>query len=92
MAALVLDQAPNIAPVALSTAAEFAALQNAAGPVTACGFGWGWPEGQPELLSNGIKRSVDVPVTAGLSADGFVAVEPVDAARLSVGDRVVVGR
>lgn len=35
---------------------------------------------------------VDVPVTAGLSADGFVAVEPADAAALSEGDLVVVGR
>ena len=35
---------------------------------------------------------VDVPVTAGLSADGFIAVEPVNPNGLNVGDRVVVGR
>jgi len=35
---------------------------------------------------------VDVPVTAGLSADGFIAVEPVNPTGLNVGDRVVVGR
>jgi multidrug efflux pump subunit AcrA (membrane-fusion protein) len=35
---------------------------------------------------------VDVPVTAGLSADGFVAVEPTTAGALSEGDLVVVGR
>jgi multidrug efflux pump subunit AcrA (membrane-fusion protein) len=35
---------------------------------------------------------VDVPVTAGLSADGFVAVEPTVAGGLSEGDLVVVGR
>ena len=34
---------------------------------------------------------VDVPVTAGLSADGFVAVEPTVAGGLSEGDLVVVG-
>jgi multidrug efflux pump subunit AcrA (membrane-fusion protein) len=34
----------------------------------------------------------DVPVTAGLSADGFVAVEPTASAALSEGDLVVVGR
>ncbi len=33
-----------------------------------------------------------VAVVTGLSADGFVAVEPVDPDTLSVGDRVVVGR
>lgn len=33
-----------------------------------------------------------VPVIAGLSADGFVAVEPVSPDGLKVGDRVVVGR
>lgn len=35
---------------------------------------------------------VEVPVTAGLSADGFVAVEPVTVGALAAGDRVVVGR
>ena len=35
---------------------------------------------------------VDVPVTARLSADGFVAVEPTTAGALSEGDLVVVGR
>jgi len=35
---------------------------------------------------------VDVPVVAGLSADGFVAVESVNPEGLEVGDRVVVGR
>jgi multidrug efflux pump subunit AcrA (membrane-fusion protein) len=34
----------------------------------------------------------DVPVTAGLSADGLVAVEPTKAGELSEGDLVVVGR
>ena len=33
-----------------------------------------------------------VPVKAGLTADGFVAIEPVDVDSLTEGDRVVVGR
>jgi peptidoglycan hydrolase-like protein with peptidoglycan-binding domain len=33
-----------------------------------------------------------VPVKAGLAADGFVAIEPVDVDSLTEGDRVVVGR
>lgn len=36
--------------------------------------------------------TVEVEVEAGLSADGFVAVEPVQGAALDEGDRVVVGR
>ena len=39
---------------------------------------------------NGIP--VDIPVSAGLSSDGFVAVEPTVAGALSEGDLVVVGR
>lgn len=35
---------------------------------------------------------VDVPVTPGISADGFVAVTPADPAGLKAGDLVVVGR
>lgn len=33
-----------------------------------------------------------VPVVAGISADGFVAIEPGDASSLAEGDSVVVGR
>jgi hypothetical protein len=33
-----------------------------------------------------------VPIKAGLSADGFVAIEPVTAGALNPGDKVVVGR
>jgi hypothetical protein len=35
---------------------------------------------------------VAVAVTTGLSADGFVAVEPVNPDSLAAGDQVVVGR
>jgi peptidoglycan hydrolase-like protein with peptidoglycan-binding domain len=44
------------------------------------------------VLADGSDDPVDVPVVAGLSADGFIAVEPVTAGALSVGDLVVVGR
>lgn len=44
------------------------------------------------VLRGDASEPVDVAVTAGLSADGFVAVEPVDPDALGVGDRVVVGR
>ncbi len=44
------------------------------------------------VLADGEVDPVDVPVTTGVSADGFVAVEPVEAGGLQAGDRVVVGR
>lgn len=44
------------------------------------------------VLGSHANEPVDVSVTAGLSADGFVAVEPIDPDALGVGDRVVVGR
>jgi len=44
------------------------------------------------VLAEGAIDPVDVPVEVGISADGFVAVEPVVAGALTVGDRVVVGR
>ena len=44
------------------------------------------------VVDNPNGTPVDVPVTAGLSADGFVAVEPTAAGGLSEGDLVVVGR
>lgn len=44
------------------------------------------------VLIDGNEDPTLVPVTTGLSADGFVAVEPVDPDTLSVGDQVVVGR
>ncbi|MFZ1490585.1 MAG: peptidoglycan-binding domain-containing protein [Ilumatobacteraceae bacterium] len=44
------------------------------------------------VLPDGSDAPVLVPVTVGLTADGFVAVEPVDPATLATGDRVVVGR
>lgn len=43
------------------------------------------------VLRDGASDPVDVPVTAGISADGFVAVEPIVAGALGVGDQVVVG-
>lgn len=44
------------------------------------------------VLRGDATEPIDVDVTAGLSADGFVAVTPVEAASLGVDDRVVVGR
>lgn len=44
------------------------------------------------VLIDGDEDPTLVPVATGLSADGFVAVEPIDPDALSVGDRVVVGR
>ncbi len=44
------------------------------------------------VLPSGAEAPVDVPVKAGLSADGFVSVEPVRGSRLAEGDLVVVGR
>lgn len=44
-----------------------------------------------EVSSDG-RTAVEVPVAAGLSADGFVAVEPSGGAQLAEGDGVVVGR
>lgn len=44
------------------------------------------------VLPAGAKDPVDVPVTVGISADGFVAVTPADPAGLKAGDLVVVGR
>jgi len=44
------------------------------------------------VLAAGATTPVDVAVTAGISADGFVAVEPVVKGTLHVGDLVVVGR
>ncbi|GAA5005278.1 peptidoglycan-binding protein [Kitasatospora paranensis] len=41
---------------------------------------------------DGAGRRITVPVTTGVDADGFVAVTPVDAAKLQPGDQVVVGR
>lgn len=43
------------------------------------------------VLRDGSADPVDVPVTAGISADGFVAVEPTVPGALVVGDLVVVG-
>ena len=44
------------------------------------------------VLEPGTANPVDVPVTPGISADGFVAVTPTDPAGLKAGDVVVVGR
>ena len=44
------------------------------------------------VLEPGAVDPVEVPVTVGLSADGFVAVEPVRPGGLVEGDLVVVGR
>jgi len=44
------------------------------------------------VLEPGAVDPVDVPVTPGISADGFVAVTPADPVRLKPGDLVVVGR
>lgn len=44
------------------------------------------------VLPPGTDDPILVEVTAGLSADGFVVVEPARATELSEGDRVVVGR
>ena len=44
------------------------------------------------VLEPGTANPVDVPVTAGISADGFVAITPTDPAGLKAGDLVVVGR
>lgn len=44
------------------------------------------------VLAPGATEPVLVAVNAGLSADGFVAIEPIEPHGLSVGDRVVVGR
>ena len=42
-------------------------------------------------LRAGDAAPIDVAVRAGLSADGFVAVVPIDAAQLEAGDAVVIG-
>jgi multidrug efflux pump subunit AcrA (membrane-fusion protein) len=44
------------------------------------------------VLAPGTANPVDVPVTSGISADGFVAVTPTVPAGLKAGDLVVVGR
>ena len=44
------------------------------------------------VLADGDQDPQLVPVSTGLSADGFVAVEPTNPDTLLVGDRVVVGR
>lgn len=44
------------------------------------------------VLGPGVSDPLPVEVATGLSADGFVAVEPLQAGDLSEGDRVVVGR
>jgi multidrug efflux pump subunit AcrA (membrane-fusion protein) len=44
------------------------------------------------VLAAGRSAPVDVAVKVGISADGFVAVEPVESGGLSEGDQVVVGR
>ncbi len=47
------------------------------------------------ILPRGASANADpviVPVVAGISADGFVSIEPVTAGALVEGDRVVVGR
>jgi hypothetical protein len=44
------------------------------------------------VLRSGSTTPVDVEVTAGISADGFVAVQPVGGDTLAAGDFVVVGR
>ncbi|MFN6119807.1 MAG: peptidoglycan-binding protein [Actinomycetes bacterium] len=44
------------------------------------------------VLGPGAVDPVEVPVTTGLSADGFVAVEPVEPGGLAAGELVVVGR
>lgn len=44
------------------------------------------------VLAPGAADPVLVAVIAGLSADGFVAIEPIEPDGVSVGDRVVVGR
>ena len=44
------------------------------------------------VLQAGSDSPVDVLVTAGVSADGFIAVVPVEVDTLAAGDLVVVGR
>ena len=44
------------------------------------------------VLHTGAREPAPVTVTAGISADGFVAVEPIHTAELHEGDKVVVGR
>jgi multidrug efflux pump subunit AcrA (membrane-fusion protein) len=44
------------------------------------------------ILGSANGSPVEVAVTAGLSADGFVAIEPVEPGSLAAGDLVVVGR
>jgi len=44
------------------------------------------------VLDDGAENPVDVEVEVGISADGFVAVTPVNDGELTVADRVVVGR
>jgi multidrug efflux pump subunit AcrA (membrane-fusion protein) len=44
------------------------------------------------ILEPGGVDPIDVEVTVGITADGYVAVEPVAAGELAVGDLVVVGR
>ena len=44
------------------------------------------------VLPDGTDDPVDVAVTVGISADGFIAVEPVEPGALGEGDKVVVGR
>ena len=44
------------------------------------------------VLAAGSRDPIPVEVTTGISADGFVAIEPVNPADLHDGDKVVVGR
>jgi len=44
------------------------------------------------IIPAGNVDPVIVPITAGISADGFVSIEPVTPGTLAEGDRVVVGR
>ncbi len=44
------------------------------------------------VLAAGSREPIPVQVTTGISADGFVAIEPADPADLHDGDKVVVGR
>ena len=44
------------------------------------------------VLAGGSREPIPVQVTTGISADGFVAIEPADPADLHDGDKVVVGR
>lgn len=74
VAILVLKEpGPLTGTVSIGTTADLEAARITAGGtgVTVCGFGWGWPAGHPEQLSNGVKRSMDVPLSDVEAPTGF---------------------